>query len=83
MLHYRQTSFTPFTTMAASPTVAETVTKVVTKTISSSTATSTNRAAAQGGILEHGDPSKYDPKNPIIIFIIQVRSLRFGHDSFG
>lgn len=53
--------------------MASTVTHVVTKTVASSaTATSTSRAAAQAGILDHGDPSKYDPKNPIIIFIIQV-----------
>jgi len=37
------------------------------------TASPTNRATPQGGILEGGNPSKYDPKNPITIFIIQVR----------
>lgn len=26
----------------------------------------------QGGILEGGNPSHYDKKNPIVIFIIQV-----------
>jgi hypothetical protein len=26
----------------------------------------------QGGILEGGNPSHYDPKNPIVTFIIQV-----------
>jgi hypothetical protein len=31
-----------------------------------------NRAPPQGGILEGGNPSHYDPKNPIVIFIIQV-----------
>jgi Kef-type K+ transport system membrane component KefB len=31
-----------------------------------------SRAAPQGGILEHSNPSVYDPKNPIIIFIIQA-----------
>ncbi|PLB50888.1 hypothetical protein P170DRAFT_354549 [Aspergillus steynii IBT 23096] len=31
-----------------------------------------NRAAPQGGILEGGNPSHYDPKNPIVIFIIQA-----------
>ena len=30
------------------------------------------RAPAQGGILQGANPSVYDPKNPIIIFIIQV-----------
>lgn len=32
-----------------------------------------NRATPQGGILEGGNPSHYDPKNPIVVFIIQVR----------
>ncbi|KAL4905818.1 hypothetical protein BDW74DRAFT_13185 [Aspergillus multicolor] len=31
-----------------------------------------SRAPPQGGILEGGDPSQYDPKNPIVIFIIQA-----------
>lgn len=31
-----------------------------------------NRATPQGGVLEGVDPSKYDPKNPIILFIIQA-----------
>ncbi|KFY88436.1 hypothetical protein V500_06324, partial [Pseudogymnoascus sp. VKM F-4518 (FW-2643)] len=30
------------------------------------------RATPQGGILEGSNPSTYDPKNPIILFIIQV-----------
>ncbi|KAE8155263.1 Sodium/hydrogen exchanger family-domain-containing protein [Aspergillus avenaceus] len=33
---------------------------------------STNRATPQGGILEGGNPSHYDSKNPIVIFIIQA-----------
>ncbi|KAL2004749.1 hypothetical protein VTN00DRAFT_3277 [Thermoascus crustaceus] len=36
------------------------------------TASPPNRATPQGGILEGGNPSKYDPKNPITIFIIQA-----------
>ena len=52
--------------------VANTVTATVTKTIGSATATSTLRAVPQGGVLEGADPSVYDPKNPLIIFIIQV-----------
>lgn len=32
------------------------------------------RATPQGGILEGGNPSEYDPKNPIVMFIIQVGS---------
>jgi hypothetical protein len=51
----------------------KTVTEMVTKTINASaTASSTLRAPPQGGILEGGNPSNYDPKNPIILFIIQV-----------
>jgi len=50
-----------------------TVTSVVTKAMSASaSATATNRAAPQGGILEGSNPSVYDPKNPLIIFIIQA-----------
>ena len=55
--------------------VANTVTATITKTIGSVTPTSTLRAVPQGGILEGADPSVYDPKNPIIIFIIQVFHL--------
>ncbi|OAA32469.1 K(+)/H(+) antiporter 1 [Moelleriella libera RCEF 2490] len=33
---------------------------------------STARAAHQGGVLDGGNPSHYDPKNPIILFIIQA-----------
>ena len=53
-------------------TVTKILTSVVTKTMASATASSTNRAAPQGGILEDANPSVYDPKNPITIFIIQV-----------
>ncbi|KAL4809688.1 Sodium/hydrogen exchanger family-domain-containing protein [Aspergillus unguis] len=31
-----------------------------------------NQAPPQGGIIEGGNPSQYDPKNPIILFIIQA-----------
>jgi hypothetical protein len=51
----------------------KTVTEMVTKTISASaTASSTLRAPPQGGILEGGNPTIYNPTNPIILFIIQV-----------
>lgn len=53
-----------------------TVTQVVTSVVSASSAasaTSTLRARPQGGILEGEDPSVYDSKNPIILFIIQVK----------
>ncbi|KAJ5178710.1 hypothetical protein N7492_001920 [Penicillium capsulatum] len=48
--------------------------------MASSTATATAAAATvvkvkpQGGILEGGNPSHYDSKNPIVLFIIQVGS---------
>ncbi|GAE00058.1 K+ homeostasis protein Kha1 [Paecilomyces variotii No. 5] len=35
-------------------------------------ASSSNRATPQGGILEGGNPTHYDPKNPITLFIIQA-----------
>jgi hypothetical protein len=53
-----------------------TVTQVVTSVVSAASAasaSSTLRAKPQGGILEGEDPSVYDAKNPIILFIIQVR----------
>ncbi|KAF2721847.1 hypothetical protein K431DRAFT_64651 [Polychaeton citri CBS 116435] len=53
-------------------TVTQFVTNVVTTTVSSASATSTARAPHQGGILEGQDPSVYDPKNPIVLFIIQA-----------
>ena len=54
-------------------TPASTVTATVTRTIAATaTATSGNRAAPQGGIIEGANPSHYDPKNPIVLFIIQV-----------
>ena len=51
------------------------ITKVVTKTVASATPSSTVRASPQGGILEGANPSVYDPKNPIFVFIIQVSAL--------
>jgi Kef-type K+ transport system membrane component KefB len=51
-----------------------TVTEFVTRTINATAATSSaaNRATPQGGVFEHVDPSRFDPKNPIILFIIQA-----------
>ncbi|KIX07737.1 uncharacterized protein Z518_02391 [Rhinocladiella mackenziei CBS 650.93] len=51
-----------------------TVTDFVTTTVNASTAasSSTNRATPQGGVFEGVNPSTYDPKNPIILFIIQA-----------
>lgn len=56
-------------------TVTQTVTSVASSAASPS---STLRARPQGGILEGEDPSQYDPKNPIILFIIQVRRRCFS-----
>ncbi|KAK4986539.1 hypothetical protein LTR50_005223 [Elasticomyces elasticus] len=53
-------------------TITATVTSFVTKTAASTSASATLRAAAQGGILEGSNPSHYDSKNPIIMFIIQA-----------
>jgi len=55
-------------------TVTAFVTDTVTKTVamSATSAASTARAKAQGGILEGENPTHYNPKDPIIIFIIQV-----------
>ena len=50
-----------------------TVTDFVTTTVNATaSATSTGRATPQGGIFEGGNPTHYDPKNPIILFIIQA-----------
>lgn len=49
-----------------------TVTATVTATITALTPASTVRASPQGGVLEGGNPTHYDPKNPIIVFIIQA-----------
>ncbi|KKK25271.1 hypothetical protein ARAM_000700 [Aspergillus rambellii] len=40
--------------------------------MASNSTTSSNRATPQGGILEGGNPSHYDPRNPLILFIIQA-----------
>ncbi|KAL9577508.1 MAG: hypothetical protein Q9212_006320, partial [Teloschistes hypoglaucus] len=47
------------------------------------TAASGPRAAHQGGVLEGSNPSKYDSKNPIIIFIIQIRQPRVIAEIIG
>lgn len=52
--------------------IALTVTKTIT---ASASATATSRASPQGGVLEGSNPSHYDSKNPIILFIIQVRHI--------
>ena len=62
-------------------TLTTTVTDLVTTTVTGAVTESTARAPPQGGILEGGDPSRYDSKNPIIIFIIQVRMVKPGKAS--
>ena len=54
--------------------IASVVTKTVTAASTAASATPSDRATPQGGILEGSNPSKYDPKNPIFLFIIQVSS---------
>lgn len=55
----------------ASATVTEFITHTVNATCAA-TPSSTNRVTPQGGIFEHGNPTKYDTKNPIVLFIIQA-----------
>ncbi|PSK34089.1 hypothetical protein B9Z65_8415 [Elsinoe australis] len=54
----------------ATVTLLQTVTRNATSAAAS--ATSTNRAPSQGGVIEGLNPSHYNPKDPIIIFIIQA-----------
>jgi len=71
-LHIKPWTANIFNTAAMS-----TVTQIVTSVVSASSAasaSSTLRARPQGGILEGEDPSVYDSKNPIILFIIQVNN---------
>lgn len=51
-----------------------TVTDYLTKTVNGTAATSSAavRATPQGGIFDHVDPTVYDTKNPIILFVIQA-----------
>lgn len=41
-------------------------------TTATATATSAVKVSPQGGILEGGNPTHYDSKNPLVLFIIQV-----------
>lgn len=41
-------------------------------TTTAAAAAASNRATPQGGILEGGNPTHYDTKNPIVVFIIQA-----------
>ena len=51
-----------------------TVTEFITRTVNatSATASSENRATPQGGVFEGVNPTHYDTKNPIVLFIIQA-----------
>jgi hypothetical protein len=50
-----------------------TVTQIITKTAASATSSS-NAVPPQAGVIEGVNPVHYDPKNPIILFIVQVGS---------
>jgi len=54
--------------------VTATVVQTVTRTVSASTSATGNgnRVAPQGGVFEGLDPTHYDPKNPITLFVIQA-----------
>ena len=54
--------------------MSSTVLSSVVKAVTSAAPTSTNKATPQGGVLEHVSPVAVDPKNPIILFIVQVTS---------
>ncbi|KAJ5213952.1 hypothetical protein N7449_001121 [Penicillium cf. viridicatum] len=45
---------------------------MATNATATATANSTNVVSPQGGILEGGNPTDYDPKNPLVLFIIQA-----------
>jgi len=51
---------------------ASIVTKTITAAAAASSSAAADRATPQGGVIEGGNPSHYDSKNPIILFIIQV-----------
>ncbi|KAF2275965.1 uncharacterized protein EI97DRAFT_442936 [Westerdykella ornata] len=59
--------------MASSGEAVRTVTEVITKAAASATpTTSGNIVPPQGGVLEGVNPVHYDPKNPLILFIVQA-----------
>ena len=63
------------TGLTSTDAMASVVISTVTATITAKATTSTtpaSRAASQDGIIGGANPSKFDPKNPIIVFIIQV-----------
>jgi len=61
-----------------SATLAQTASAKLSSAAAAATSTATGyRAAPQGGVLEGANPSVYDAKNPIILFIIQVCAFFF------
>jgi hypothetical protein len=58
--------------MASSGDILRTVTQIVTRVASATPTPSSNAVPPQAGVLEKVNPVHYDPKNPIILFIIQV-----------
>jgi len=57
-------------------TILSTVTATVIAKAAAAATAAASRANKQGGILESANPSEYDSKNPIIIFIIQVHFFK-------
>ena len=54
--------------------MADMITSIITTTVTAKPAATSSslRAVHQGGILEGANPSKFNPKDPITMFIIQV-----------
>lgn len=59
----------------ASSLASTSVESMAVASLSAASSTSTSRATPQGGILEGANPSHYDSKNPVTMFIIQVCAL--------
>ena len=58
--------------------MATTTTSEILSSVTSAAAEATasgDRAPSQGGVIEGSNPSEYNPKEPIVLFIIQVSSL--------
>jgi len=77
--HTLQAQATEVINITIMSTILSEVTKTITKSAAAASASSTasaNRVTPQGGVLEGSNPSHYDSKNPIVLFIIQVRWIR-------
>ena len=57
----------------ATLTTLTTASQALAAAAAAATSAGARRVPSQGGILEGANPSAYNPKNPIILFIIQVR----------